>query len=769
MQQMRTEVVRRRVSVSLSQTFKTARDIMLRRWASAQVQPRQDDPADAIAATEKNGDYVAKNAFRDIIPSCGGRENLEGLSHRAIRITMPSLQCYLIVVGCSLLALPMRAAEVTDVSQSPAAKVHAIGVDEVRWTEGFWADRYATLRDRSLPAMTTLMRGHEYKPYYENFLIAAGDMQGDYHGAPFNDGDYYKFLEAVTAVWAVNHDPELKKILNTSIDAIARAQRSDGYIHTPVLVDLRNGKDAKPFSDRANFEMYNMGHLLTAACLHHRATGEDTFLNVAKETADFLAKAFANPTPELARNSVCPSHYMGLVELYRTTHDKRHLQLAQKFLAMRNLVADGGDDNQDRIPFLEQREAVGHAVRANYLYAGATDLLLETGDNRLLAPLEACWQSLVDKKLYVTGGCGALYDGASPDASDDQGSITRTHQAYGRNYQLPNTTAYNETCATIGSVLWNWRMFLATGEAKYIDVLELALYNSVLSGVSLEGTDYFYVNPLRLTDPLPTKLRWSRERVPFVTSYCCPPNVLRTIAEISGYAYAKTDDAIYVNLYGGSKLNTSLDASPENAGAGVASSLILTQTTRYPWDGVAMITIDACPNREFAIRLRIPGWAESATISVNGKAANVTPTHGTYAEIHREWRAGDAIELDIPMPAVKLEANPLVEETLNQTAIKRGPLVYCLESPDLPEGMRISDVTVSPAAEFRHRHDDSLLGGVTVLEGPLAAQSAAAWDHSLYRPLTPKARRELQGRLIPYYAWSNRGKSEMSVWLPLAN
>jgi DUF1680 family protein len=677
---------------------------------------------------------------------------------------MPGLYRCLIVVGYALLAIPMRAAEVTDVSQSPAAKVHAIGVDEVRWTKGFWADRWKTLQESSLPAMAKLMRGHEYKPYYENFLIAAGDMPGDYHGAPFNDGDYYKFLEAVTAVWALNHDPELKKILDASIDAIGRAQRADGYIHTPVLVALRNGREAKPFSDRADFEMYNMGHLLTAACLHHRATGDDAFLNVAVKTADFLAETFASPTPELARNSVCPSHYMGLVELYRTTRDPKHLELAKKFLAMRNLVQDGGDDNQDRIPFLEQREAVGHAVRANYLYAGAADLLLETGDDRLRAPLEACWQSLVDKKMYVTGGCGALYDGASPDASDDQGSITRTHQAYGRNYQLPNTTAYNETCATIGSVLWNWRMFLATGDAKYIDVLELALYNSVLSGVSLEGTDYFYVNPLRLTDPLPTKLRWSRERVPFVTSYCCPPNVLRTIAEISGYAYAKTDGAIYVNLYGGSKLNTSLDN-----GAGVASSLILTQTTRYPWDGVATITIDACPNREFAIRLRIPGWAESAAISVNGKPANVTPTHGTYAEIRREWRAGDAIELDMPMPAVKLEANPLVEETLNQTAIKRGPLVYCLESPDLPEGMRISDVTVSPAAEFKPRHDDSLLGGVTVLEGPLAAQSAAAWDHSLYRPLTPKAHRELQGRLIPYYAWANRGKSEMSVWLPLAN
>ena len=339
--------------------------------------------------------------------------------------------------------------------------------------------------------MWEIMKGTKYKPFYQNFLVAAGDTQGDFHGAQWNDGDFYKFLEAVCGVYATTQDPELEAILNKSIAAIGRAQRADGYIHTPVLIRQRHGeRDAKPFQERQNFEMYNMGHLITAACLHHRVTGRDEFLNIARKTADFLCETFRNPTPELARNSVCPSHYMAMVDIYRVTGEPRYLELAKKFLDMRNLVSNGDDDNQDRIPFLQQREAMGHAVRANYLYAGAADLYLETGDKKLWEPLEAIWKNAVEKKTYITGGCGAFYDGASPDGSSDQSRISRVHQAYGRNYQLPNVTAHNETCAAIGSVLWNWRMFRATGEARYVDVLETVLYNAVLSGISLDGTNY---------------------------------------------------------------------------------------------------------------------------------------------------------------------------------------------------------------------------------------------------------------------------------------
>lgn len=659
----------------------------------------------------------------------------------------------------------LRAGERTDsrrktVEPSAHAAVQPVRLDEVQWTDGFWADRFATCRDRSIPAMWDIMRGDKYKPYLQHFLIAAGDRPGGYHGAKWNDGDFYKFLEGATATYAVTHDPALEQILDQSIDAIGRAQRDDGYIHTPVLIAQRNGHtNVQPFQDRHNFEMYNMGHLITAACLHHRVTGRDNFLNIAKKTADFLYDTFHVPTPELARNSVCPSHYMAMVELYRTTGDPRYLELAHTFLDMRNLVTDGGDDNQDRIPFLQQREAVGHAVRANYLYAGAADLFLETGNADLWATLEPIWRNVVGRKMYITGACGSLYDGASPDGSPDQDHITRVHQAYGRNYQLPNVTAHNETCAAIGNVLWNWRMFLATGEARYMDVVELALHNAVLSGVSLDGTKYFYVNPLRQVEPLPTKLRWPRTRVPYMTSYCCPPNVLRTIAETGGYAYSKSDDAIWINLYGGSTISTELDGQP----------LIVTQETKYPWDGRVRITMDQCPDVEFALKLRIPGWAESARLLMNGSPANVTAAPGTYAELRRHWQPGDTVELELPMPARLIEANPLVEETRNQVAVQRGPIVYCLESPDLPEGVRVQDVVVPADVKLVPKSDDrrSDLDGVTVIEATVLARPSGDWSGTLYRPLPQAAEREIAVRFIPYFAWSNRGESEMSVWLPV--
>jgi DUF1680 family protein len=383
-------------------------------------------------------------------------------------------------------------------------------------------------------------------------------------------------------------------------------------------------------------------------------------------------------------------------------------------------------------------------------------LYLESGDRTLRRPLDAIWQNVTQKKMYITGGCGALYDGASPDGSENQQSITRVHQAYGRNYQLPNLTAHNETCAAVGSVLWNWRMFLMTGEARYIDVLETALYNAVLAGVSLQGTNYFYTNPLRQEEPLPAPLRWSRTRVPFVTSFCCPPNVLRTIAEVNGYAYSKGDDAVWVNLYGGSRLSTKLDGK----------LLVLTQKTGYPWNGRVRITIDECPSDEFALRLRIPGWARRAKLSVNGSEVGMNAAPATYAEVRLRFRPGDSVELDLPMPAQLMEANPLVEEIRNQVAIQRGPLVYCLESPDLPEGVRVQDVVVSANTTLAAQHDADLLGGVTVIDANVQIRPTENWENNLYRPLRAGSERPAKVRFIPYYAWSNRGPSEMSVWLP---
>ncbi len=671
-----------------------------------------------------------------------------------LRLASFSVAIAIFAGNCMLL----DAGEVVDSRHSDHAVVLPVRLDEVTWTRGFWADRFGTVRDKSVPAMWELMKGTRYKPFLQHFLIAAGEAEGEHRGAQWNDGDFYKFLEAVIAVNAAAKDPTLDNILKESIDAIGRAQRADGYIHTPVLIRQRNGDpSARPFQDRHNFEMYNMGHLITAACLHHRVTGRDEFLTIAKRTADFLDKSFRNPTPDIARNSVCPSHYMGMVDLYRTTRDRRYLKLAEKFLAMRHLVTDGGDDNQDRIPFREQREAVGHAVRANYLYAGAGDLYLETGGPELWTPLEAIWKNVTQQKMYITGGCGALYDGASPDGAIDQQAISRVHQAYGRNYQLPNITAHNETCAAVGNVLWNWRMFLATGDARYVDVMELALYNAVLSGISLEGADYFYVNPLRHVEPLSTQLRWSRRRVPFVTSFCCPPNVLRTIAEVNGYAYSKTASAVWISLYGSSKLSTELNGAP----------LKMTQETNYPWDGLVQITVDECPSDEFALKLRIPGWTESAALFVNDERSNVKTVPATYAEIRRRWTAGDVVRLDVAMPPQLIETHPLVEETLNQVAVKRGPIVYCLESCDLPEGVRVQDIRVPAGSKLSVRYDDRLLSGISVIEATLLTKRAASWENALYRPIGAEQERDIKARFIPYYAWANRTPSEMSVWLPL--
>jgi DUF1680 family protein len=642
---------------------------------------------------------------------------------------------------------------------SPHRTVEPIPLADVKWTRGFWNQRFSTCRDKMVPSMWEIMKGTQYKPFFEHFRIAAGISEGAYHGAKWNDGDFYKWIEAVCAVQAIERNPEWDQRLDDIISVIGKAQRDDGYIHTPVLVAARNGdKSAKPFADRFNFEMYNMGHLMTAACRHHEVTGKNEFVAIARKAADFLDDAFRNPTPDSARHAICPSHYMGILDLYRTTGERRYLELAQRLIRMRDLVSDGGDDNQDRVPFLQQHEAVGHAVRATYLYAGVADLYAETGDDQLHSTLNTLWHNVVEKKMYITGACGALYDGASPDGSKSQKTITRVHQAFGRNYQLPSTTAHNETCANIGNTLWNWRMFLNSGEAKYVDVMELALYNSVLSGVSLDGKDYFYTNPLRQLNDAPVKLRWSRTRVPFVTSFCCPPNVVRTVASVNGYAYSVSGNSVWVNLYGSNTLETELPGG---------RNLRLEQQTNYPWSGDVQLKVVECDSKPFAIKLRIPGWAKSAALRIDGEPAGVLVNPGSYATIDRSWQPGTTIELSLDMPAQLIEPHPLVEETMNQVAVKRGPIVYCLESNDLPSDVSLLSVRLPIGGEWKPRFDARTLDGVTVLEGTLVSRNPGDWNGKLYREFNNAQSRRFSCKLIPYFVWSNRGPSEMTVWLPI--
>ncbi|HEX3358454.1 MAG TPA: glycoside hydrolase family 127 protein, partial [Tepidisphaeraceae bacterium] len=637
-------------------------------------------------------------------------------------------------------------------ASSSFVKARSIDFGNAHWTKGFWAERFALCREVMVPTMGRLMTDGERFRYVGNFEVATGAVEGRHRGPKWNDGDFYKWLEAAAAI----NDPDIEKQLDSLIELIGKAQEADGYIHTDVQIAQREGKETPRFGNPLDFEMYNMGHLITAACVHHRATGKSNLLKLARKSADFLERTFANPTPEIARHGICPSHLMGLVELYRTTREKKYLDLAIKLLNMRDLVTNGDDDNQDRVPFRQQSVAHGHAVRATYLYAGAADIYLETGDRTLLEPLNLVWDDLVAKKLYITGGCGALYDGASPDGIEDQKQITRVHQAFGRDFQLPQSTAHNETCAAIGNLFWNWRMFQITGEARFADLIEHTLFNSVLVGISLDGTAFFYTNTLRQLNPMPVPLRWPRQRQKTMGCFCCPPNVVRTVAEASNYAYARNERGIYVLLYGGSQINTQLaDKTP----------IKISQQTDYPWDGKITFTIES-PSAEFSLVLRIPAWAKDVTIGINGKQGE-QPRPGTFHEVRRHWNTGDRVELNLPMPARLIEANPYVEESRNQLAVARGPLVYCLESTDLPADVSLLDILLPQSAKFKTQRIDDLLPGMVALETAGFARANSDWSNDLYREAESENLREIDLRLIPYFAWGNRGESEMSVWLPI--
>jgi DUF1680 family protein len=497
---------------------------------------------------------------------------------------------------------------------------------------------------------------------------------------------------------------------------------------------------------------------MTCACTHYRATGKTSLLAIARKATDYLYGVYKKSPQTLANNAICPSHYMGVVEMYRTVHDPRYLELANGLIDIRAQVTNGTDDNQDRIPFWQQTQAVGHAVRANYLYAGAADIYAETGDRSLLDTLETLWQDVAFRKMYVTGATGALYDGASPDGSKDHRAIQLVHQAYGRAYQLPNVTAYNESCATIGFVLWNWRMLGITGQARYADLLELALYNAVLSTISLDGKRFFYRNTLCQVHDLPFELRWSHRRELYISCFCCPPNIVRTIAEASGYAYSLSEKGLWMNLYGSNTLDTRLcDGSP----------LRLIQETDYPWDGTVRITLTEVPTKEFSVFLRIPGWAQGTMIRVNNRRISGPVQTEQYHEIRRTWSKGDRIELILPMTAKLIEAHPLVEEARNQVAVRRGPIVYCLESTDLPKGVDIAEVVLSPTVNLRSHFKRDQLGGVTVLKGQARHLEGGDWGKALYRDVSGTKSKQVDIRLIPYYAWANRGDSEMTVWIPL--
>ena len=682
-----------------------------------------------------------------------------------------------LLLACALTAQAQQNG-LTDTHNSRYAVMTAAPLSAVKWTGGFWGERFQVLSQTSLLSMWQTWQTKEGKGF-NNFLIAAGEQQGDHHGPPFHDGDMYKWLEAVASVYAINKDPELDRVMDRFIGLIVKAQRPDGYIHTPVIIKERNAarqaaatkadsdaatvvgtatgtKDDKAFENRLNFETYNLGHLITAGIVHKRATGKTTLFNAAVKAADFLYDFCQRAPGELAGNAICPSHYMAVAEMYRETGNTKYLDLLQQFIDIRGMVENGTDDNQDRIPFRQQYQAMGHAVRANYLYAGVADLYLESGEAQLMKNLESIWQDIVTRKMYINGACGALYDGTSPDGTNYKpDSIQKVHQSYGRPFQLPHSTAHNETCANIGNLLFNWRMLEATGDAKYADVVENCLYNSILSGISLDGEKYFYTNPLRLSDELPYTLRWPKERTKYISCFCCPPNTLRTLCEAQNYAYTLGKNAIYVNLYGNNTLRTQLEG---------AGNIVLEQTTDYPWDGRVTIAVKELKGKkDFSLRLRLPEWCMKSLVQKNG--LTITPRlENGYCVIDGTWKKGDAISFTMQMPTRIMEANPLVEENRGQVAVQRGPIVYCAESTDL-SGIDIDNVSIPLDAQFRPVEMTIDGSRVMGLEGEVVVRSEASWKGQLYREVARQQQRRTI-RLIPYYAWGNRGKSEMTVWMP---
>jgi DUF1680 family protein len=666
-----------------------------------------------------------------------------------------------LVIGCiSANQSIAQNKSLVNTTKSSFAKLGSVDLDDVQWTKGFWADRFKVCKETMVPNMWNIYNDAKISHAFKNFEIAAGLDTGKHKGPSFHDGDYYKTLEAVASMYAMTKDKKLDAMMDKAIDVIGKSQREDGYIYTKSVIEQKKTGAKKQFESRLSFEAYNIGHLMTAACVHNRATGKTNLLDIAVKASDYLYRFYDTASAEVARNAICPSHYMGLIEMYRTTGDEKYKKLGQKLIDVRG-VSIGSDDNSDRYPFRNMKEVQGHAVRANYLFAGVADLYAETGDKTLMTTLNTMWDDVVNHKMYITGGCGALYDGVSNDGTSyNPNDVEKLHQAYGRKYQLPNFSAHNETCANIGNVLWNWRMLQLTGEAKYADVMELALYNSVLSGISLDGKKFLYTNPLAYSDDLPFKQRWSKDRVPYISlSNCCPPNVVRTIAEISNYAYSISDKGLWFNLYGGNNLSGNLkDGSP----------IKVSQVTNYPWDGNVKINVEQASAKQFSMFLRIPEWAGGAKVLVNGKPYAGKVTAGEYAEVKSKWKAGDKIELILPMDVKLIEANPLVEETRNQVTVKRGPVVYCLEEVDLPKGKNVFNMSITTQAKFTPKLVKIENSDIMALEGKAKVIDNGQWKNTLYKEVSTTSGVDVPVRLVPYYAWGNRGHGDMTVWLPVS-
>ena len=627
---------------------------------------------------------------------------------------------------------------IENLAKSPHAKLRDIPVRAVTITGGFWGPRREINVTKSIPSMHDLL---EANGRMNNFRRLLGRSNAAQSGPVFSDSDVYKWTEAVGFVLQSGDRPELRATTEKIIDDVVAVQESTGYLNT-YYQDDRKPLRMTVQTQTTGHELYNIGHMLQGAIAYYRATGDRKLLDAGiRFVDDFLIPNYG-PAPKQPIVSGHPEIEMGLIELYRITGDKRQLELAGYILQ--------GDDRLQLperrtiymfsgTPFTARTKMQGHAVRAMYACCGATDYFMETGDEAYWKTLNTLWNDMTTTKMYVTGGVGSRSDG----------------EAFGDAYELPNFRAYGESCAAIGNMMWNWRMLAITGDAKFTDVMERALYNGINSGMSLDGTLYCYRNPLAFDPSTGDKIR-----NPWYDVTCCPPNLERTFGSLPGYFYSTSSDGLYVHFYDDSELDWHL----ENG-----TGLKVTQKTNYPWDGDVHITVTPAEASDFTIYVRIPRWTDHAQVKVNN---NTFPgaRPGEYLPIRRRWSSGDTIHLQFEVVPQVIEANPRVADDSGRVAIQRGPLIYCLEEIDQPTGVSLSNVAVNPgrhpAEQFQPEFRGDLLGGMIVLHHTGAVYESGASDRSLYFPYSggPPSTRRVPLTFIPYYAWANRQASFMQVW-----
>ncbi len=617
--------------------------------------------------------------------------------------------------------------------------VKPVGFNLVNVRDGFWSPRLEINRTVTIPYCFQMC---EETGRIRNFEKAAGLKEGKHEGIYFNDSDVYKVMEGAAYSLQVHPDAMLRLYLDKLITTMSRAQWEDGYLYTFYSVPQRQ-PEKRWTNERDMHEQYCIGHMLEGAVAHYQVTGDKAFLNIATRCADYICQVFGP-----GKRTDPPGHQeieIGLCKLYRATGDGKYLDMAKFLLDQRGRKGnrgpngDGGlygEYSQDHIPVTEQTEATGHSVRAAYMYTGMADVAALTGSMEYIKAIESIWHDVVGTKLYVTGGIGA----------------SGGNEGFSAKYELPNLTAYCETCASFANIFWNHRMFLMQGDAKYIDVLERSLYNAALSGIGMKGDRFFYPNRLE---------SGGDERSPWFDCPCCPSNVARFVPSVPGYAYAYKDNDVYVNLF------LSGDTTIQTAG----NKVKLSQQTEYPWKGKVDISVEPEKSEKFTICVRIPGWArneavpsdlytfltpvnDKPTLKVNGKTVSPSIEKG-YARIERQWQKGDRIELDLPMPVRRVVAHEQVKADRGRVALQRGPIVYCLEGPD--NDGKVLNTVVADDAKLKSEYRSDLLNGVIVITGKARV-----------------AKRDLDGKVvsagtkqftaIPYYAWAHRGRAQMTVW-----